>query len=114
MTSMSDVMEFLVDKRASALKPKLLAELLDQMIWLTDDNGGAINEVRQQWLNGNDPLRIEVALLMKEAFPFGTRPDMEKVFNNICNKWPDFRALCNKTLDDWDKQFGKPMKSSGF
>jgi hypothetical protein len=108
MTTMSEVLEYLVDMRAAALKPKSLAELFDQMIWLTDDNGGAIHEVRRQWLEGNDPLRVEVALLMSEAFPFGARPDMEKVFNNICNRWPEFRALCVKILDDWDKQFGKP------
>jgi hypothetical protein len=110
MTSMSEVMEFLVNDSVPGLKPGVLADLFDRLVWITADNGEAIQKVRWQWLEGSDPLRIEIALLMNEMFPCGNRSDMEELFNKICSKWPNFRALCEQTLCEWDKQFKMPIK----
>ncbi len=110
MTSISDVMEFLVDSSVPGLKPDVLADLFDRLVWITADNGESIQKVRQRWLDGRDPLRIEIALLMNEMFPSGNRSDMEELFNKICNKWPNFRPLCDRTLYEWDNQFNKPAK----
>lgn len=107
MLSTFSMMEFIVENRAAELSPKVLADLFDRLIWIMNDNGYSISKVRQQWLAGSDILRLEVALLMSETFPFNSRLEMEQEFLRISNSWPQFRGVCDQILEQWDLQSRK-------
>lgn len=105
MTSMSDVMDFLVENRAPELKPAVLADIFDRLIWIVRDNGEEISKVRKLWLEGNDPLRAEIALLMSEVFPYSSRSELRSKLAELSIRWPKLQQLCDRLLSDWDNQF---------
>jgi hypothetical protein len=91
---MSNVMDWLIGHRAPALPADALAEVFDRMIWCLDDNGGALLQVREQWLVSEDRDRVEIALAMQETFPFQEAAKMNEVFARISAKWPELAASC--------------------
>lgn len=105
MVAISDLMEYIISNRAPELRKDVLADFFCRMMWIVADNGAGISAVRRTWLQGDDPLRVEIALLMDETFPFDDRADMAVNFSRIGCKWPEFQTLCNNILAQWDSQF---------
>lgn len=104
MNPMKLFMEYLVEHRAPDLPVKALAEVFDQLLWCTDDNGEEILSIRCEWLNSNSLYKAQVALAMSEVFPCYTRDEMVKLFGRITSRWPDLHGECEKWLIRWDKQ----------
>jgi hypothetical protein len=94
MTSMAEVMDYLVDSQVENLKPSVMADLFHRMIWIVADNGGEIERVRETWLKGGDFKRVQIALFMQETFPFVVREEMEGVLSLIAKKWPSLSERC--------------------
>ncbi len=96
MTTTQEVMDFLVRRRAMELKLEVIADLFDRLIWILDDNGQELEVVREKWLEGDDPVRVEIALQMSETFPYYEREKMERIFEDIGNKWPNLKSICEE------------------
>jgi hypothetical protein len=79
--------------RAPGLRQRDLADLFDRLLWLTKDNGSEVLQVRDQWLTGDDPEKVEIALLMNEVFPAKDKRSMVELFNDICRKWPGISQI---------------------
>jgi len=105
MTTMLDVMSFLLNRLVVGLPLSTLSDIFDQLIWCLEDNGKEIEEVRRQWLASNNRNEVEVALYMSETFPYDAYSDLQDGFNRISEKWPDLEARCNEVLNNWKKQF---------
>jgi hypothetical protein len=61
-----NIAEFMFERRARELPLEELAELLDELTWALDEpTVMQVAETRRSWLEGDDPERIRVALLMK-------------------------------------------------
>ena len=98
IAEMRDVLEFLYKHKAPALRFEDLAEVLDQLIWCLDDNGEALLRVRESWLTSDDRGRVELALAMRETFPFRDAAQMVEVLTQISGRWPDLRDTCEKLI----------------
>jgi hypothetical protein len=104
MKTIQDVMESLVARRAPQLPAQALADIFDRLTWCLDDNGAEIEGVRRNWLEGEEPEKIAIALAMNEVFPCASREEMTRLFQRITARWPEFQPLCQEILDRWDKQ----------
>ena len=102
--STEDVMNFLVRRRASGCEPAWIADVLQRLVWLTDDNGGEIELVRRRWLVGDDRFRAEVALSMTDVFPADSREELVAVMERVKHRWPEFAEHCGCWLRQWDAQ----------
>lgn len=105
MSTIENIMDSLIDNRASELKLEALADLFDRLIWIVNDNGEGVCSVRQAWLCGTDPVRVDISLLMNETFPSANRSDLEECLARVASTWPRFKNLCDETLSRWDMQF---------
>ena len=94
----NEMMEFLFANRAPSLPPQALADVFDQLIWCMADNGEALLKVREDWLRSNDKPRVEIALAMNETYPFDDASEMEAVFSQISEKWPELSARCRQLM----------------
>ena len=70
MSNDMSVADFLFERRARNLAPDVLADVLDRLVWIMDDNGKQICAAVERWLRSSDRSRVEVALRMREVFPF--------------------------------------------
>ena len=102
--SIPEIMDYLVENRMLDLPPKALSDVFDGLIWCLSDNGAEINEVRKNWLYGNDLFKIEVALSMTETFPFEEKSEMISAFRNIVENWPHLQDRCDKIIRAWEAQ----------
>ncbi|RLC02251.1 MAG: hypothetical protein DRI57_30255, partial [Deltaproteobacteria bacterium] len=105
MITVSEVMTYLVENRAAGLPAASLAEVFDRLTWCLSDNGGEMLRVRKDWLECDDPVKIEVALGMSETFPYETREEMVAKFDRIADRWPRLTGRCDKIIRMWDQQF---------
>lgn len=105
---MEDIAELLFRRRAPNLPPKALADVLDRLIWMTDDNGKAICDTLRRWIESGDRQRAEVALEASEVFLFTDREKMVRAFDNLCFIAPELRKRCDENLSEWDAQHVRP------
>lgn len=103
-TDTEEMMSYLLNRSAHGLPLKELSNIFDQLIWIMDDNGFEIDIVRNKWLSSSDKNKVVVALQMTETFPFDSREDLVKCFNQIEEKWQDLSSLCAEVLERWEKQ----------
>jgi hypothetical protein len=96
---MAQIMDTLMNHRATALPPKGLAEVFDRLIWCLDDQGTSLLRVREDWLESGDRDRVEVALAMDEVFPYADPHKMDDVFSDIAMRWPDLAGACDRIRD---------------
>ncbi|RLC19095.1 MAG: hypothetical protein DRI57_07605 [Deltaproteobacteria bacterium] len=60
----------------------------DRLIRCLADNGEEMFRVRKDWLECDDPAKVEVALNMSETFPYDTYREMTRKFDKITDRWP--------------------------
>lgn len=104
MANDMSVADFLFEHRARGCSPDVLADILDRLVWIMDDNGEQICTAVEGWLRSSDRSRVEVALGMREVFPFRDAREMETVLSNVGSTWPDLAARCNSIIDLRRKQ----------
>jgi hypothetical protein len=96
--TMHDIMEYLVVNSPDNLPPKALAGAFDQLVWCQTDNGKALSEVREVWLQGDDFQRVAIALAMNEIYPFMDESKMVYVLDGIAKRWPSLSERCNELI----------------
>ena len=114
MITIKEVMTYLVGNSVPGLPAASLAEVFDRLIWCLADNGDGILEVRKDWLECDDPAKVEVALNMSETFPYDTYKEMTEQFDKITGKWLRLDDRCNEIIRMWEQQFSTPSQASGL
>lgn len=105
--SYETVMNFLFDNRADNLRLDVLSDLFDRLIWISSDNGREVCDVRKKWLEGEDSIKVEIALLMEEVFPYEDRNAMLESFSRIKRTWPSLAPNCDLWILKWDGEKGR-------
>lgn len=95
MITIEDFTSFVIDRRAKGQPHAFakIAEVLNTLIWVMDDNGTDIGELIDSWLRGDDEARIEVALAV-ELIPFRDEVERKSELERIAERWPRFAARC--------------------
>jgi hypothetical protein len=103
MLQIEDIMDYLVRESHPELPPDSLAEVFDKLIWCLNDNGSGLEQVRAKWIEGDDLYRAEVALSMKETYPYKEYSVMVEKLGIVEQKWPRLKELCQSIIESWDK-----------
>jgi hypothetical protein len=103
--TIEEVMNYLYEERAKDLPADALSEVFDRLIWCMSDNGAELLEVRRKWIEGDDKFKCQIALLMRETFPYESYEKMNSQLKRIRKKWPELDEQCNKMLSGWKSQF---------
>lgn len=91
--SSENVAKLLLRRRVANLLPGELADALDTLVWVMDDNGAEIDVARREWIEGDDPYAAEVAIAMDEGLPFEPAIMLKKL-RELEERWPHLRARC--------------------
>ena len=103
MTSMRYVMNFIVENKAEKLGPSAISNLFDRMGWIIKDEGMDMNDVRCEWLEGDDFKLAEIAMLMEDVLPYDTKDRAEAVFSKLVKKWPSLKERCDFVLKQYKR-----------
>ena len=102
-----NIADYLFERRVRDCPPKFLAEELERLVWLMDDNGTEIFEAVENWLKSNDLKQIEIALEINEWFLFKAREEMIKTFDRIMLTYPQLKTKCEEHIKIWDENKNK-------
>ncbi|MEW6129431.1 MAG: hypothetical protein AB1757_20490 [Acidobacteriota bacterium] len=76
----------------------IVADLFAILIWSTSDNGHALTNVTDQWLEQGDDLRkIQIALHL-DTYPFLQRDKMNSVLSSLATRYPIVADRCNELI----------------
>ncbi|WP_157758582.1 hypothetical protein [Cystobacter fuscus] len=101
-----NIAEFLFSRRAHSVPLEGLAEIFDELSWALDDECMMqIAEARLRWLEGDDPEKAHVALLMRDSFPCDTRERLVEVLGRIKARWPKLARDCDAVIKSWDENY---------
>jgi hypothetical protein len=91
-----DLADLLFERCREAARrwPKGLAEILELLIWATDDNGSEIMRAVERWLQSDDLERVRVAVEVQDVLPFRHRAEMEAVLAVVKSRWPELVRQC--------------------
>lgn len=99
---MVDIAEYLFSNKTRSVAPQFVADILDRLIWIVDDeNGNQILDTRDKWLEGDDPERAHVALLMRETLPLKSLERAIEVLTRVKSRWPQFSRECDEIIEQW-------------
>ncbi|MER7077444.1 hypothetical protein SAMN02982929_06517 [Saccharopolyspora kobensis] len=101
--SMRNIMNGLADRLHAGLPGSALGDVLDQLIYLTDDNGSDLLEVCREWVRGSDFRRADAALSVSEVFLFNTREELETELGAAAERWPELAPRVTKILENWGR-----------
>jgi hypothetical protein len=100
--NINNIMNDLYANRVKDLPARALAEVFDSLIWCLSDNGEEIVKVQYDWLVGQDKGKVEIALEMKQVFPFPNRAQMSQVLALIMGRWPELKDKCDEAAALWN------------
>jgi hypothetical protein len=69
----SSIADLIVERAAKGAQPEWVAEVLEQLVWLMDDNGAEVTSAVERWLQGDDERKVRIALAIEGVFPFRNR-----------------------------------------
>ena len=84
--------------------PEWICEILEKLMWLTEDNGSEIYETLKGWLASGDLEKIKIALSCQDFFLFQTREEFIQAHSNICKQYPELQHRCDEIVASWDEQ----------
>ena len=99
------IAELLFVRRAKNVQPKWMADILDRLIWLTDDNGDSILEELHRWLGCDEEMRVAIALSLQDCFLWHTDEEMHQAIERIRVKFPALISNCDDRVAAWRAQF---------
>lgn len=102
-----NIAEEIFERRAKNAKPAWMADLLQRLVWLLNDNGEEIVNTLGRWIDSGDLERARVALAFQDVFLFSTRDQMVEAYGQLATRFPQLRPECDATLKRWDNQFAK-------
>lgn len=101
---MENIAELIYALRVKEADPKWICDVLERLMWLTEDNGKEICDTLTRWLASGDLEKIKIALACEEFFLFHTRGEMTQAFSEICKQHPELQGRCDEIVAAWDKQ----------
>ena len=101
---MRTILNGMVDRLPPQLSGADLGEVLDHLIYLTDDNGSDLVAVCREWLAGEDVRRIEAALSVSELFLYDSKEKLAGTFRPLATRWPQLSERVEEILQQWDRQ----------
>jgi hypothetical protein len=102
--SMRVVLEGLLARLAPTLPGSSLGEILNRLVWITDDNGTDVIAVCREWLSSNDLRRIEAALSLEEGWLYDDRAELRQWLEAAASHWPQVAARVKEILETYDAQ----------
>src|SRR3954451_11080775 len=81
--TMRPVLEGLLARLAPELSGGDLGEVLEKLLWLTDDNGSDVIYVLREWLDSGNRRKVEAALSVSEAFLYENREILVQKFDEV-------------------------------
>jgi len=95
----------LVEHRAPNSKPEWIADLLERLCWTLDEQtSGEILATLTKWLGGEDRDRVAVALALEEFYLAESPDALARIYDELCNRFPEFRERCDAILLGWRGQ----------
>ena len=92
----------LAEKLYSDIDPdipwEVVADLYAMLIWSTSDNGHALTNITEQWLESCTSLRQTQIALNLDVYPFLDHSKMIKVLNSVAEKFPEVAETCIKMI----------------
>ncbi|MBR7833391.1 hypothetical protein KDL01_08950 [Actinospica durhamensis] len=89
-------------RRDPAADARALPDLLGTLSWTNDDNGHALELVRERWLREGDLDRTELAFAMDDVFPGRTRAEILMNLTAATRRFPQFDEKARVILEHWD------------
>lgn len=95
--------EELADRLIDDIPPTVLwevaADILNILIWSTEDNGSSIMRTAEQWLtDAQDLRRIKMALDL-DVYPFATKDQMQHLLTEVAQRFPEVSPQCKALVD---------------
>jgi hypothetical protein len=100
-----DIAELLFYRRAPNVPAKWIADILDRLVWLTDDNGDSIWHTLRSWLFGEDAEKVEVALAFDALYLWRSEAEMNQISEKIGARFPMLKGICDQRIAAWHRQF---------
>jgi hypothetical protein len=73
-----------------------MAEILELLVWATDDNGTEVMAAVERWLQSDDRDRVRVAVELDGVFPFRHRAEMDAALAVVKARWPELAEPCDR------------------
>ena len=89
----------IVERAAPSAEPQWLADVLQRLVWIMDENGAEVMGAVERCLQGNDERKLRVALAIDDVFPFQSEERMAEVLRRVAEKWPEHRARCDQLIE---------------
>lgn len=89
-------------ERDPCADPRALPDLLATLAWTNDDNGHALERVRERWMREGDLARTELAFALADVYPGRTRAEVAANVKAAAERFPRFRAQAESILAQWD------------
>ncbi|BCJ64095.1 hypothetical protein [Polymorphospora rubra] len=105
--SMQSVLDGLISRLHPGLGGDALGEILNRLVWLTDDNGADVIAVCRGWLKSGDRRRVEAALSIEEGWLYEGRDDLRTNLLEVGSQWPHLMTRVEEILCLHDSQFGR-------
>ena len=102
-----DFLNYLVEHRAPNLKSNAIADILDSLSWmLEEEQVRVIGVVTTEWLCGDDEYKASVAISRQEAFPARSRDELVRLVAQVSDRFPALAVKASRVVEQWDSQFG--------
>jgi hypothetical protein len=102
-------------RRDPAAEPRAFPDLVATLSWTNDDNGHALERVRERWLREGDLGRTGLAFEMNDVYPGRGRAEILANLTAAVARFPQFRARAEAVLEHWDaRRFGEPGREPAF
>lgn len=102
-----NIADYIFERRSTDTESAWIADILERLVWLLDDNGEEILSTMRQWIEHADLDRVRVALAFREVFLYQTRTEMVKAFDTLGSRFPELRERCDEILTEWDSEPGR-------
>lgn len=97
--------EYLVGHRAPNSNPEWIADILERLCWILDEQTSSeILRTLTDWLGSEDREQVAVALALEELYLAETPDALATIYGELCGRFPEFRERCDSILQGWRKQ----------
>jgi hypothetical protein len=105
--SMRPILDGLLARLNPALPGSALGEVLNRLLWLTDDNGTDVIAVCREWLDSDDLRKVEAALSIEEGWLFDDPVELSNRLGAVASRWPQVTGRVKQILDAYETQHAR-------
>ena len=108
VNSMRPVLEGLMERLEPGLPGSALSEILNRLLWVTDDNGSDVVTVCREWLASGDQRRVEAALSIEDSWLYDDRHELAARLTLVREQWPQLAPRVEEILHAYDRRLEGP------